>query len=165
MSAAKSGGYQVISIEDHVQEHWTDEEKGKVSLVIDFFQNLMNKHDFDYTLKTYGSGAYVQHNRAIADQVSGVVDYVKALVGRFPEYGYDAKFIVASGDRVVVHSHVTLRAAHRGNDRKGFIITDTFRIEDGKLAEHWDAIQPIDFFARFIVLLTGGTVANGNPTF
>ncbi|MEN0002197.1 MAG: nuclear transport factor 2 family protein, partial [Pseudomonadota bacterium] len=120
---------------------------------------------FDYTLRTFGDGAYLQHNRQIADQVAGVVTYVKALTGRFPEYGYDVKFIVASGNKVVVHSHVTLKAAHRGNERKGFIITDTFRLENGRLAEHWDAIQPIDLFARFIVLMTGGQVANSNPTF
>ncbi len=165
MAAAHRAGYQLISIEDHTRAHWTKDEQSNAALDVDFLQHLMNEHDFDYTLRTFDSGAYMQHNRAISDQVSGVVDYVKTLAGRFPEYGYDVKFIIASGDRVVVHSHVTLKASHRGNDRKGFIITDTFRIEDGKLAEHWDAIQPIDLFARFIVLMTGGSVANNNPTF
>ncbi|MEO1702664.1 MAG: nuclear transport factor 2 family protein [Pseudomonadota bacterium] len=165
MAATHGAAYQVISVDDHIQGNWTKEERSNAALVVDFLQHLMNEHDFDYTLRTFDSGAYVQHNRAISDQVSGVVDYVKMLTGRFPEYGYDVKFIIASGDRVVVHSHVTLKALHRGNDRKGFIITDTFRVEDGKLAEHWDAIQPIDFFARFIVLMTGGTVANNNSTF
>ena len=165
MAEIKGNSIQTISLEDHFQAHWTDQEKTNASVVVDFFQHLMNEHDFDYTLRTFGEGAYLQHNRQIADQVAGVVTYVQALTRRFPEYGYDVKFIVASGDKVVVHSHVTLKAAHRGNERKGFIITDTFRLENGRLAEHWDAIQPIDLFARFIVLMTGGQVANSNPTF
>jgi predicted SnoaL-like aldol condensation-catalyzing enzyme len=75
------------------------------------------------------------------------------------------KRIIASGDFVVLHSHVTFRKNHRGNERKGFIITDTFRLENGVLREHWDAMQAIDLFSRALTLLTGGTVANKNPTF
>ena len=56
-------------------------------------------------------------------------------------------------------------AAHRGNEAKGFIITDTFRLEDGKLREHWDAIQAINFSTRLLMLFTGGKVANANATF
>ena len=90
---------------------------------------------------------------------------MKTIVKRFPEYSFDVKRIISSGDFVVSHSHATLKAAHRGNVSKGFIITDTFRIEHGRLAEHWDAIQPIDFFTRLLVLVSGGTIANNNPTF
>ncbi|MEM1378304.1 MAG: ester cyclase [Pseudomonadota bacterium] len=156
---------QIVSAEDHMQTHWTQQEKDNVATVLDFFQYIMNEHDFDYTLSTYGGGSYLQHNRGISDGVAGVVGYVKTLTKRFPEYGYDVKMAFADGDYVVVHSHATLRASHRGNERKGFIITDTFRLKDGKLAEHWDAIQPIDLFARFVVLMNGGTVANSNATF
>ena len=155
----------VISLETLAQDHWTEQEANNAALVVDFFQHLMNEHDFEYTAQTYGEGNYIQHNRAIPDQISGVISYVKTLVGRFPDYSFDVKRIVASGDYVVLHSHATLKAAHRGNEAKGFIITDTFRVENGKLAEHWDAIQGIDFFTRLLMLMTGGTVANSNPIF
>ena len=55
--------------------------------------------------------------------------------------------------------------SHRGDETKGFIITDTFRLEDGRLAEHWDAIQPVDFATRFLFLLTGGAAGNNNRIF
>lgn len=147
------------------QDHWTEQETENAAVVVDFFQHLMNEHDFDYTLRTFGEGSYIQHNRAIPPEISGVVGYVKTLTRRFPDYSYDVKRIISSGDLVVLHSHVTLKAKHRGNERKGFIITDTFRLEEGKLREHWDAMQAIDLFTRFLMLLTGGTVANDNPTF
>lgn len=154
-----------ISIEDHLQPHWTETERNNAALIVDFFQNLMNAHDFEYVLKNYDGAPYIQHNRAIPNGIAGLVGYVKNLTKRFPDYGFDVKRITCSGDFVVLHSHATLKAAHRGNEKKGFIITDTFRIDDGHLAEHWDAIQAIDFFTRLLVLATGGAVANTNATF
>ena len=125
----------------------------------------MNEHDFDYTLKRHGGGAYIQHNRAIPNEISGLIGYVKTMTKRFPDYSFDVKKIFADGDFVILHSHTTMKAKHRGNEKKGFIITDTFRLKDGKLAEHWDAIQPIDTFSRFLILITGGSIGNNNPTF
>ena len=154
-----------LRIEDHVQAHWTEQERENAALILDFFQTLMNEHDFDATLARHGDSPYVQHNRAIPDGVHGLVGYVKNLVKRFPDYAFDVKRVIASGDHVVLHSHATFKAAHRGDEGKGFIITDTFRLEGGRLAEHWDAIQPIDVMTRLLILLTGGTVANKNPTF
>ena len=154
-----------ISIEKHLKKHWTNEEQNNVEVVIDFFQHLMNEHDFDYTLRKHGGGSYLQHNRSIPNEISGVVNYVKNLTRRFPEYSFDVKRISADGDIVILHSHATLKASHRGNEKKGFIITDTFRLENGALVEHWDAIQPIDGFTRFLFLITGGSISNNNPTF
>jgi len=154
-----------IELDSHLQDHWTQQEKENVAVVVDFFQHLMNEHNFIYTLKTYGEGSYIQHNRAIPNEISGLVGYVKNMTKRFPEYSFDVKRIIADGEFVVLHSHATLKAKHRGNEKKGFIITDTFRLENGKLAEHWDAIQPIDTNSRLLFLMTGGKVENGNPTF
>ena len=154
-----------IEVNNHLQDNWTKQETENVKVVVDFFQHLMNEHDFEYTLKKYGGGSYTQHNRAIPNEISGVVDYVKTLTKRFPEYSFDVKRIIADGDFVVLHSHCTMKEKHRGNEKKGFIITDTFRLENGKLAEHWDTIQPIDTFSRFLVLMTGGSIGNNNPTF
>ena len=154
-----------INANDYLQEHWTDQETENVKVVVDFFQKLMNEHNFEYILDTFGGGSYVQHNRAIPNEIEGLVSYVKTMVKRFPEYSFDVKKIYADGDYVILHSHTTMKAKHRGDEGKGFIITDTFKLKDGKLAEHWDAIQPIDFFSRFLMLVTGGTIGNNNPTF
>ena len=154
-----------IEIDNHLQDKWTPQEADNVKVVVDFFQRLMNEHDFEYTLEKYGNGSYTQHNRAIPNEISGLVNYVKKLTKRFPEYSFDVKRIMADGDFVVLHSHTTMKAKHRGNEKKGFIITDTFRLEDGQLAEHWDAIQPIDAFSRLLFFMTGGSIGNNNPTF
>ena len=154
-----------IIFDNYVQGHWTKEESENVKVVIDFFQRLMHEHNFEYILEKHGGGSYLQHNRAIPSEIEGLVGYIKTMLKRFPEYSFDVKKIFADGDFVILHSHTTMKAKHRGNEEKGFIITDTFKLKNGKLAEHWDAIQPIDFFSRFLILVTGGTTGNNNPTF
>ena len=154
-----------INLNDHLQESWTQQETNNVKVVVDFFQHLMNEHDFKYTLENYDKGPYIQHNRAIPNEIKGLVGYVKKMTKRFPEYSFDVKRIIVHEDFVVLHSHTTLKAKHRGNEKKGFIITDTFRLKDGKLMEHWDAIQPIDGYTRFLFFMIGGKVQNDNPTF
>ncbi len=154
-----------INVKNHLQENWTKQETENVKVVVDFFQHLMNEHNFEYTLQNHAGGSYTQHNRAIPNEITGLVGYVSTLTKRFPEYSFDVKMIFADGDYVILHSHTTMIAKHRGNEKKGFIITDTFRLENGKLVEHWDAIQPIDLFSRFLVLITGGSIGNNNSTF
>lgn len=154
-----------IPLDSLTQSHWSTQEKANVEVVVDFFQQLMNAHQFDYILQQYGSLPYTQHNRAIPNDIPGLVSYVQDMVRRFPDYAFDVKRISADGDYVVLHSHATLKAKHRGNENKGFIITDTFRLKNGQLVEHWDAIQPIDTFTRMLFLLIGGRVQNTNPTF
>lgn len=154
-----------IDYTEHVQSQWTEEEKNNVKVVVNFFQVLMNEHDFEMTLKNHGGGKYIQHNRAIPTNISGLTGYVKTMTKRFPEYSFDVKKIFADGDYVILHSHCTMKAKHRGDESKGFIITDTFKLNDGKLSEHWDAIQAVDLFSRFLMLLTGGSIQNSNSTF
>lgn len=155
----------IIDFEKLEKPHWTDQERENAKVVVDLFQHLMNEHDFEYTLKKFGGGSYLQHNRAIPNNIEGLVGYVKTMVKRFPEYSFDVKKIMADNDHVILHSHTTMKAKDRGNEDKGFIITDTFRLEDGKLVEHWDAIQPIDASTRTLFLMVGGQKANDNPTF
>lgn len=138
-----------IELTKHLQENWTEEERKNVEIVVDFFQHLMNEHDFEYIAQTYDRGTYIQHNSSIPDGMMGVIDYVKGLTKRFPAYSFDVKRIVADGEFVILHSHTTMRLKDRGQTQKGFIISDTFRLKEGQLLEHWDAIQPVDFFPKY----------------
>jgi hypothetical protein len=46
--------------------------------------------------------------------------------------------VFADGDYVIIHSH-----AIREPGTRGAAIVDIFRLEDRKIVEHWDIIQPI----------------------
>ncbi len=154
-----------IDFDSLAQSHWTKAERTNARLVRDFVQMLMNDHDFDGVLERFGGGSYVQHNRTMASGLHGVIATVGRLVKRFPGYSYDVKNIIASGDRVVFHSHVTMREAHRGNERKGMIIFDMWGIEDGAIVEHWDSLQALDLPMRIVLAAGGGRIRNDNGLF
>jgi predicted SnoaL-like aldol condensation-catalyzing enzyme len=49
----------------------------------------------------------------------------------------DIRRVMAEGDIVVTHSLVKFTA-----DDPGSVAADFFRLEDGKVVEHWDVLQP-----------------------
>lgn len=154
-----------IDFESLRRPHWTPQETENARLIADFITLLMNEHDFEAVRGRYGNAAYLQHNHTISDGIDGVLETIQSYSKRFPEYSYDVKHILVDDDIVIFHSHATLRKAHRGDPRKGFNITDRWRIADGQIVEHWDSVQPIDGFGRMFALFTGGAVRNQNGTY
>lgn len=154
-----------INFEALYKSHWTELELNNVKLVSGFVQSLMNDHEFEKVLEVYGNQHYLQHNRGIADGMHALVEYVKSYTKRFPDYSYDVKRIHADQDHVIFHSHITTTRKDRGNDHKGINVTDTWRIENQQIVEHWDSLQPIDGFMRFFFWLVGGKEANSNGVF
>ncbi len=144
---------------------WTNQEIRNAEIITDFVQHLMNDHDFDYILKHYNDSAYTQHNRNLPDKVSGLVEFLKEFVEEYPDYTYDVKHVYVDGNYVTFHSHATLNIDDRGNDEKGLNIIDTWRLEDGRIVEHWDSIQALDFSMRVYSLISGGDIANENGVF
>lgn len=147
------------------QTCWTERETENAQLVATFIQLVMNDHDLPQVLERFGEHPYRQHALAIPDGVPGLVDYMEGITKRFPDYSYDVKHIAASGDTVIFQSHATLRERDRGNDKRGLNIIDRWRIEDRRIAEHWDAQQPLDTKMRLLTLFTGGARKNPNGIF
>lgn len=154
-----------IDLDSLKKSNWSKQEFENAELMVDFIQHLMNDHDFNYISNHFGDNQYIQHSRGIADGMNELIKYVKDFSQKFPEYTYDVKHIYLDGDYVIFHSHATVKKKHRGNDKKGFNIIDTWKIRDGKIEEHWDAIQPLNGFMRFYIWLTGGKVNNSNGLF
>ena len=146
-------------------DQWTDQEAERVRVVADFVQSLMNDHDFETVRQRHGSDDYTQHNRNIPDGIAGLIGNLETLTKRFPQFSYDVKHVFVDGDHVIFHSHATTKHAHRGDDGKGLNIIDVWRVVDGEIAEHWDAIQPLAGSMRLYNLLTGGRVRNTNGVF
>ena len=51
---------------------------------------------------------------------------------------FDIKRAIAEGDLVVTHSLLKTSLEDRGS-----AVADIFRLEDGKVVEHWDVVQPV----------------------
>ncbi|KJY84563.1 polyketide cyclase [Vibrio galatheae] len=155
----------IIDLQSLQKPTWTEQELANAKLITDFVQNLMNNHNFSYVLENYNDSAYVQHNRNLPDKITGLVGFLAEFVEEYPDYTYDVKHIYADGNFVIFHSHATLNKEDRGNDQKGMNIIDTWRIEDGRIVEHWDSIQALDFSMRVYSLISGGDIENENGVF
>ena len=60
----------------------------------------------------------------------------------FPELHEEVKRTVAQGDLVAVHARVVRTAADR-NSGRGWAVVDIFRLEHGRIVEHWDVVQDV----------------------
>ncbi len=154
-----------INLDQLKKSNWTEQETKNAEIVVDFVQNIMNNHDFDYIKKKYGSHRYRQHNQSMVDGLTGVLQVVSNFAKRYPDYAYDVKHIYVDGSFVTLHSHATNNKKHRGNPKKGLNIMDTWKVENGELTEHWDAVQPIHGAMRFLFWMIGGKFKNNNTYF
>ena len=109
----------------------TIQEKNK-ALVLDAFDTLFNKRDYAAAEK-YWSPNYIQHSAHIEPGRNGLFN----LIRNSPDtLRYEHRLIIAEGDYVIVHGRFS------GTGRPvSWIAADIVRIENGRLAEHWDVLQ------------------------
>ena len=105
--------------------------------VVDFYEKALNQKDFDAAAKYLGP-RYTQHNPNAADGPEGLRAFLGFLKEKFPDSRSEIKRVFADGDYVILHVHAVRESGTRGN-----AIVDIFRLEDGKIVEHWDVVQPI----------------------
>lgn len=106
--------------------------------VVAFYNAVLNEKDFEKA-KTYVGATYIQHNPIGADGLEGIKGFIDFLREKFPNNKSEIKRVFADGNYVIVHVHAVREPGTRGN-----AIFDLFRMDDdGKVVEHWDAVQPI----------------------
>ena len=110
---------------------------GNREIVLDFLEKAINQADFEEAQIHFGP-RYVQHNPMIGDGVEGIRKHMVGLREQFPQLRVEVKRVVAEGGLVVAHVH-----AMRTPDDPGLAIVDIFRLEAGKIVEHWEVRQPV----------------------
>mgnify|MGYP001203849890 CR=1 FL=1 len=105
--------------------------------VIDFYDKALNGKDYEAAAKYFGD-RYVQHNPTAPDGMEGFKGFLQFLKDKFPQSRSEIKRTFAEGNYVIVHVHAVREPGTRGN-----AIVDIFRLENGKIVEHWDVVQPI----------------------
>jgi len=106
-------------------------------VVVEFYEKGLNQKDFDAASKYFGP-RYVQHNPTAADGIEGFKKFIAFLREKFPDSHSEIKKVFAEGDYVILHVHAVREKGTRGN-----AIVDIFKLENGKIVEHWDVNQPI----------------------
>lgn len=114
-----------------------EQEAANKAAVLAFYEKGLNQKDADAALKYVGD-RYVQHNPNAADGPEGFRKFIAFLRDKFPQSRSEIKRVFTDGDYVILHVHAVRQPGDRGS-----AIIDIFRLEQGKIVEHWDAVQPI----------------------
>lgn len=114
-----------------------EQEAANKEAVLAFYEKGLNQKDADAALKYVGD-RYVQHNPNAADGPEGFRKFVAFLRDKYPQSKSEIKRVFTDGDYVILHVHAVREPGSRGN-----AIIDIFRLEKGKIVEHWDVVQPI----------------------
>jgi predicted SnoaL-like aldol condensation-catalyzing enzyme len=113
-----------------------DAETNK-KVVLDFYEKGLNQKDFEAAAQHFGS-RYIQHNPNAPDGIDGFKAFIALRKEKFPNARSEIKRVFAEGDFVILHVHGVREPGERG-----VAIVDIFRLENGKIVEHWDVVQPI----------------------
>lgn len=112
------------------------EERNK-QIAIAFYNAALNEKNWEKTRSFIGN-RYVQHNLGAIDGPEGLKAHIEFLRKEFPNNHGEIKHALADGDLVALHIH-----NKRSPDVRGNAVVDIFRIENGKVVEHWDVVQAI----------------------
>ena len=140
-------GVSPMSQPAHPTQPDTRQEQNKQT-VLAFYEAGLNQKDFAAASKYLGP-YYKQHNPNAADGIEGFRNFVNYLKEKVPTSHSDIRQAFADGDFVILHVHKTT-----GPTDRGVAIVDIFRLEQGKIVEHWDVTQAIP-----------EKTASGNPMF
>jgi predicted SnoaL-like aldol condensation-catalyzing enzyme len=105
--------------------------------VVAFYEAAINQRDFE-AASAYLGPRYVQHNPGAADGPEGLKAFLSFLREKAPNHHSDIKSVFADGDHVILHVHNV-----REPGTRGAAIVDIFKLEQGKIVEHWDVRQDI----------------------
>jgi predicted SnoaL-like aldol condensation-catalyzing enzyme len=107
-------------------------------IVTDFYKLAFNDHKPAAAVEKYVGSSYTQHNPMVADGTLAFIDFVNGFVAKNPHLHVDIKRVIAEGDLVATHVLITTSDTDRG-----MAAMDIFRLEDGRIVEHWDVAQPV----------------------
>jgi predicted SnoaL-like aldol condensation-catalyzing enzyme len=115
----------------------TKQEKANLRLVARIYEEVLGPIDSRAVDALFDPG-YIQHNPNAATGSAGLKEMLDRAKVKYPKAEHRVKRMLADGDLVAAHVHVIFQPGDAG-----FAVVDLFRIAHGKIAEHWDVMQPI----------------------
>ncbi len=114
-----------------------DKTEANKKLVRNFVDDVLVNGKLDKLAAYFDGDKYVQHNPQIGDGLSGLGKALEAWAKQGITMKYDKVHkVLGEGNFVLVASEGTLGGKHTA-------FYDLFRVEAGKIAEHWDTIEAI----------------------
>lgn len=107
-------------------------------IVLEYTDLAFIQYKPEEAVAKYQGPYYRQHNPSAKDGSEPFIGFVKWFAQTYPDARMELKRIIAEGDLVVTHSHLVREPGDRG-----LAVVDIFRLENGKVVEHWDVVQDI----------------------
>ncbi len=117
---------------------YSPEEQANLTLIQRLYNECLNPLDPD-KVDEFMHENYIQHNQEHTggcEPLKGLIRHIREIN---PQSVHDIKRILVDGDMVAAHYH-----ARRFEGDAGWVTVDVFRIENGKIAEHWDVLPDIN---------------------
>ena len=115
-----------------------DQLEANKRIVREWHELAINQCKPEEAVAKYLGPHYRQHNPGAGDGPEPFIQAVKRIAQTFPDFRMESKRIIAEGDYVALHSHLILKPGDRGS-----AVVDIFRLENGKIVEHWDVVQEV----------------------
>lgn len=135
--------------QDHTQQN--------KQLLAQFAEAIFVKKDLSQLAK-WMAPHYIQHNPLVPQGLAGFESFFATWFKAVPDWQYTLEKLVAEGDTVWAYG---VYSGTQQGDWLGIPATgkhysihavDMFRIEDGKLAEHWDVLDAYGLFKQLGVI-------------
>jgi steroid delta-isomerase-like uncharacterized protein len=125
----------------------TDTEANK-ALIRSYYEEMWNKHQ-PSAADRFVATNFIEHNPRLPQGLAGRKQFVTTVLAAFSDYHGEVQELVAEGEKVVsrVQWTGTQDGPYQGRPATGnklvFSTADFFRIENGKIAEHWDVVDTL----------------------
>lgn len=116
---------------------YTAQEEANRRLVLDMYARVLGALDSSH-MDEFFTSDYIQHNPSVVTGPEGLKGLLDRARVQSPHAEHRVKRVFADGDYVIAHVHVIINPGELGR-----AVVDIFRIQDGKIAEHWDVAQPV----------------------
>ncbi len=114
-----------------------DKTEDNKALIKDFISTILVKGEFGKMGNYFDGDNYIQHNSMVGDGLSGLTKALEEMAKNGITMVYEKNHIVlGEGNFVLAVSEGQFAGKHSS-------FYDLFRVENGKIAEHWDVIEPI----------------------
>jgi len=112
-------------------------DRNKVNAMA-FYDLMFNKNNPVEAIARYAGDVYTQHNPHVEDGKSGFINYFERMATEYPGKRVHFKRAIAEDNFVVLH------CLQEWPGDQDYVTVDIFRFDaEGKVVEHWDALQPI----------------------